>query len=75
MYRELNMNVKTCGGPTKDFSITISLHQDLAVSVFTFVVVLDKITRSIQGDAPWSRVRVTRFQINSEQDTIHRVKV
>ena len=27
MYREVKTNVRICGGGTKDFTITIGLHQ------------------------------------------------
>jgi len=32
-------NVRTCGGLTSDFSITIGLHQGSALSPFLFVIV------------------------------------
>ena len=33
-------NVRTCGGITSDFSITIGLHQGSALSSFLFAIVM-----------------------------------
>jgi len=33
-------NVRTCGGITSDFSITIRLHQGSALSPFLFAIVM-----------------------------------
>ena len=43
-------NVRTCGGITSDFSITIGLHQGSALSPFLFVIVMDELTRAIQDE-------------------------
>ena len=53
MYREVKTNVETCRGATKDFSITIGLHQGLTLIPFLFAAILDEITLSTQGDVPW----------------------
>ena len=47
------VNVRTCGGITSDFSITIGLHQGSALSPFLFVIVMDELTRAIQDKIPW----------------------
>ena len=46
-------NIRTCGGITSDFSITIELHQESALSLFLFVIVMDELTRAIQDEIPW----------------------
>jgi len=46
-------NVRTCGGITSDFSITIGLHQGSALSSFLFAIVMDELTRAIQDEIPW----------------------
>ena len=43
-------NVRTCGGITSDFSITIGLHQESALSSFLFTIVMDELTRAIQDE-------------------------
>ena len=48
MYDGVVANVRTCGGITSDFSITIGLHQGSALSPFLFVIVMDELTRAIQ---------------------------
>ena len=53
MYDEMVANVRTCGGITSDFSITIGLHQESALSPFLFVIVTDELTRAIQNEIRW----------------------
>ena len=38
---------------TLDFSINIDLHQGSALSPYLFVLVMDEVTRDIQGDIHW----------------------
>jgi Reverse transcriptase (RNA-dependent DNA polymerase) len=35
------------------FPIKIGLHQGLALSPYIFTLVMDEITKDIQGDIPW----------------------
>ena len=53
MYKNAMTFVRTCGGDTTDFPINIGLHQGLALSPYLFVLVMDEVTRDIQGDIPW----------------------
>ena len=53
MYDRVMTNVRTCGGITSDFSITIGLHQGSALSPFLFVIVMDELTTSIQDEISW----------------------
>ena len=46
-------NIRTCGGITSNFSITIGLHQGSALSPFLYVIVMDELTRAIQDEIPW----------------------
>ena len=50
MYDGVVTNIKTCEGITSDFSITIGLHQESALSPFLFVIVMDELTRAIQDE-------------------------
>jgi len=52
MYDGVVTNVRTYGGITSDFSITIELHQGSALSPFLFVIVMDELTRAIQDEIP-----------------------
>ena len=53
MYDGVAANVRTCGGITSDFSITIRLHQGSALNLFLFAIVMDELTRAIQDEIPW----------------------
>ena len=53
MYDGLVENVRTCGGITSDFSITIELQQGSALSPFLFAIVMDELTRANQDEIPW----------------------
>ena len=53
MYNSVVACAQTCDGDTDDFSIKIGLHQRSALSLYLFTLVMDDITRDIQGDIPW----------------------
>jgi hypothetical protein len=38
---------------TNDFPINIGLYQELARSPYLFALVMDEVTRDIQGGIPW----------------------
>jgi len=52
-YDRVVANVRTCGGITSNFSITIGLHRESTLSPFLFVIVMDELTRAIQDEIPW----------------------
>jgi len=52
MYDGVVANVRTCGGITSDFSITIGLHQESALTPFLFAIVMDEFTKTIQHEIP-----------------------
>ena len=45
--------VRTCGGDTESFKITMGLHQDSALSPYLFALVMDELTKHIQTKVPW----------------------
>jgi hypothetical protein len=53
MYRDVMTFVRTCDGDTSDFPIKIGLHQGSALSPYLFALVMDEVTRDIQGGIPW----------------------
>jgi hypothetical protein len=53
MYRDVVMFVRTCDSDTSDFPIKIGLHQGSALSPYLFALVMDEVTRDIQGDIHW----------------------
>jgi hypothetical protein len=53
MYKDVMTFVQTCDGDTTDFPINIALHQGSALSPYLFALVMDEVTRDIQGDISW----------------------
>ena len=53
MYKDAMTFVRTCDGDTSIFPIKIGLHQGSALSSYLFALVMDEVTRDIQGDISW----------------------
>jgi Reverse transcriptase (RNA-dependent DNA polymerase) len=53
MYTNVVTCVRTCDGESDTFPIKIGLHQVSALSPYIFSLVMDEITKDIQGDIPW----------------------
>jgi hypothetical protein len=53
MYDNVVTSVRTSDGDTNDFSINIGLHQGSALSPYLFALVMDEVTRDIQGGILW----------------------
>jgi hypothetical protein len=53
MYDNIVTSVRTSDGDNNDFLINIGLHQESALSPYLFALVMDEVTRDIQGDIPW----------------------
>jgi hypothetical protein len=51
VYDNILTSVQTSDGDTNDFPINIGLHQESALSPL-FALVIDEVTRDIQGDIP-----------------------
>ena len=52
MYNNVVTSVRTSDGDT-DFPIRIGLYQGSALSPYLFALVMDELTRDIQGDIPY----------------------
>jgi hypothetical protein len=52
MYDNVVISVRTSDRDTNDFSINIGLHQGSALSPYLFALVMDEVTRDIQGGIP-----------------------
>ena len=50
MYDDVVTSVRACDGVTSDFLINIGLHQRSALSPYIFALVMDGVTKGIQGD-------------------------
>ncbi|KAF3638460.1 putative folate transporter 1, chloroplastic-like [Capsicum annuum] len=53
MYDGGKTRVRTAGGDSGHFPVETGLHQGSTLSPFLFAVVMDVLTRSIQGEVPW----------------------
>jgi Reverse transcriptase (RNA-dependent DNA polymerase) len=53
MYKNVVICVRACDGESDTFPIKIGLHQGSALSPYIFTLVMDEITKDIQGDIPW----------------------
>jgi hypothetical protein len=53
MYDKVVTSVRTIDGDKNVFPINIGLHQGSALSPYIFALVIDEVTRDIQGDIPW----------------------
>ena len=53
MYDNVVTSVKACNSKTNYFPLKIGLHQGSALSPYIFALVMDEVTRDIQGEIPW----------------------
>jgi hypothetical protein len=53
MYDNTVTSVRTSEGDTNNFSINIGLHQGSALNPYLYDLVMDEVTRDIQGSIPW----------------------
>jgi hypothetical protein len=53
MYDNVVTSAQTSDGDTNDFPINIGLHQGSTLSPYLFALVMDEVTRDIQGGIPW----------------------
>ncbi|PKA54698.1 hypothetical protein AXF42_Ash000533 [Apostasia shenzhenica] len=53
MYEGVVTSVKTQGGLTKYFPITVGLHQGSALNPYLFALIMEVMTGHIQDEVPW----------------------
>lgn len=53
MYDGAKTQIRTMEVDSNYFSIVMSLHQESALSLFLFALVMDELTRNIQGEVLW----------------------
>ncbi|KAM3223006.1 hypothetical protein P3L10_022276 [Capsicum annuum] len=53
MYDGAKTQVRTVGGDSEHFPVLIGLHQGSTLSPFLIALVMDVLTRRIQGEVPW----------------------
>jgi hypothetical protein len=69
MHDNIVTNVRTNDGDTNDFPINIGLHQGSALSIYLFALVMDDVTRDIQGGIPWCTLFVDDVVLVDESRT------
>ncbi len=53
MYDGAVIGLRTSWGITKEFPVTIGLHQGSILSLYLFTLVMDELIRPIQDEMPW----------------------
>ncbi|KAM3394643.1 hypothetical protein P3S68_003646 [Capsicum galapagoense] len=53
MYEGAKTQVRMAGGDSEHFTVLTGLHQGSTLSPFLFALVMDVLTRRIQGEVPW----------------------
>nr|GEY37915.1 hypothetical protein [Tanacetum cinerariifolium] len=56
MYDGAKTRVRSSMGNTDFFPVEVGLHQGSAISPYIFALILDELSRGIQGNIPWSMV-------------------
>ncbi|PAV80269.1 hypothetical protein WR25_23864 [Diploscapter pachys] len=56
LYTDSRSQVRSVAGTTRPFEVTVGVHQGSAISPLLFILCLDRITRDIQGELPWTRL-------------------
>jgi hypothetical protein len=69
MYDNVVTSVRTSDKNTDDFPINIGLHQGSVLSPYLFALVIDEVTRDIQGDIPWCVLFVDNVILVDESRT------
>jgi hypothetical protein len=56
IYDNVVTSVRTSDRDTNDFPINTGLHQGSALSPYLFTLMMDEVTRDIQGGIPWCMI-------------------
>jgi hypothetical protein len=54
LYQDPKSRVQAAAGTSKDFQITVGVHQGSALSPLLFILVMDAITRDLHQQPPWT---------------------
>ncbi|XP_070008430.1 secreted RxLR effector protein 78-like [Nicotiana sylvestris] len=72
MYDGVKTRVRTMGRDSDHFPVMMGLYQGLALNPFLFALVMDVMTRHIQGEVPWFMLFADDIVlINKTQDDVN----
>uniref|UniRef100_A0A914VFU1 Reverse transcriptase domain-containing protein n=1 Tax=Plectus sambesii TaxID=2011161 RepID=A0A914VFU1_9BILA len=54
LYRDPKSHVQAAAGTSKDFRITVGVHQGSVLSPLLFIIIMDVITRDLHQQPPWT---------------------
>ena len=66
MYGNSVTVVRSAAGVTKDFTVKVGLHQGLALSLFLFAIIMDRLTDKVRQEALWTMLFADNIVICSE---------
>jgi hypothetical protein len=69
MYDNVVASVQTSDEDTNDFPINIGLHQGLALNPYQFALVMEVVTRDMQGGISWCMLFVDYVVLVDESRT------
>ena len=69
LYYKPRSRVQVTAGITKEFPITVDVHQGSAISPLLFILVMDTITRDLQGPVPWTLLYADDVMLASTDKT------
>lgn len=77
MYNSSVSSTRTVGGKTREFLITIGLHQVLASNLYLFALVIDELTKYIQDQTPWCMLFANDVALvdESREDVNYKLKM
>jgi hypothetical protein len=70
MYDNVVISVRTSNRDSNNFSINIGLHQGLTLSPYLFALLMDWVTRDIQGGIAWCMLFVDDVVLMDENRTV-----
>ena len=53
MYEGTATSVRSVGGMSSEFSVSVGLHEGSALSSYIFALVMDELRRHLQDEVPW----------------------
>ena len=76
MYSKPKTVVKTNHGKSEKFEVKVCVHQDLGLSPFLFVILMEALTTKISNDLPWEILYADDLMVvNESRESLKKVLV